>query len=157
VSDALVEAAKKRQSMERSLRESEDRLRLALASAGTGAWDWDLSTGIFTWDERMRGVWGLGADEPGTLETYLGAVHQQDRGRTRAAIQKAQEPAENPVEYDVEHRVVGKRDGIERWVGSQGRAHFQDGTVVRMTGTARDITERKRAEEHVHLLMREVT
>jgi PAS domain S-box-containing protein len=157
VSDALVEAAKKRQSMERSLRESEDRLRLALASAGTGAWDWDLSTGIFTWDERMRELWGLGADEPVTLETYLGAVHQQDRGRTRAAIQKAQEPAANPVEYDVEHRIVGKRDGIERWVGSQGRAHFQDSTVVRMTGTARDITERKRAEEHVHLLMREVT
>ena len=26
-----------------------------------------------------------------------------------------------------------------------------------MTGTARDITEHKRAEEHVHLLMREIT
>ena len=44
VGDALVEAAKKRQFMERSLRESEDRLRLALASADTGTWDWDLTT-----------------------------------------------------------------------------------------------------------------
>jgi len=156
VSDALVEAAKKRQSMEQSLRESDDRLRLALASAGTGTWDWDISAGTFTWDQRMRELWGLSEDEAVTLETYLGAVHPRDRERTLAAIQKAQEPA-NPVEYDVEHRVVGKRDGIERWVGSQGRAHFQDGGVVRMTGTARDITERKRAEEHVHLLMREVT
>jgi PAS domain S-box-containing protein len=156
VSDALVAAAKKRQSMEQSLRESEDRLRLALASAGTGTWDWDISAGTFTWDRRMRELWGLGADEPVALETYLGAVHPPDRERTLAAIHKAQEPT-NPVEYDVEHRIVGKRDGIERWVGSQGRAQFQDGAVVRMTGTARDITERKRAEEHVHLLMREVT
>lgn len=157
VGDALVEASKTRQSMERSLRESEDRLRLALASADTGTWDWDLNTGAFTWDQRMRELWGVGPDEPVTIDTYLAALHPQDREPTLAAIQKAQEPSASPVEYDVEHRVIGKRDGIERWVGSQGRAHFSDGTAVRMTGTARDITERKRAEEHVHLLMREIT
>jgi PAS domain S-box-containing protein len=157
VGDALVEAAKTRQSMEQSLRESEDRLRLALASTDTGTWDWDLNAGVFTWDERMRELWGLGPDEPVTIETYLGALHPQDREPTLHAIQKAQRAEASPAEYDVEHRVIGKRDGIERWVGSQGRAHFSDGAPVRMTGTARDITERKRAVEHVHLLMREIT
>ncbi len=157
VSDALVDAANTRQSMERSLRESEDRLRLALASADTGTWDWDLNTGAFTWDERMRELWGLGADEPVTLETYLSGVNPQDREATLAAIRKAQDAGESPVEYDVEHRVVARRDGDERWVASQGRAHFAGGAAVRMTGTARDITERKRGEEHVHLLMREIT
>ena len=157
VGDALVEAAKTRQSMEQSLRESEDRLRLALASTDTGTWDWDLNAGIFTWDERMRELWGVGPDEPVTIETYLGALHPQDREPTLQAIQKAQTAEASPAEYDVEHRVIGKRDGIERWVGSQGRAHFSDGVPVRMTGTARDITERKRAVEHVHLLMREIT
>lgn len=157
VGDALVEASKKRQSMEQSLRESEDRLRLALASADTGAWDWDLNTDSFTWDQRMRELWGLGADDPVTTETYLSGLHPQDRGPTLAAIEKAQQVGASPVEYDVEHRVIGKRDRVERWVGSQGRAHFAEGRPVRMTGTARDITERKRAEEHVHLLMREIT
>ena len=157
VGDALVEAAKTRQSMEQSLRESEDRLRLALASTDTGTWDWDLNAGVFTWDERMRELWGVGPDEPVTIETYLGALHPQDREPTLQAIQKAQRAEASPAEYDVEHRVIGKRDGIERWVGSQGRAHFSDGVPVRMTGTARDITERKRAVEHVHLLMREIT
>ncbi len=157
VGDALVEAAKTRQSMEQSLRESEDRLRLALASTDTGTWDWDLNAGVFTWDERMRELWGVGPDEPVTIETYLGALHPQDREPTLQAIQKAQRAEASPAEYDVEHRVIGKRDGIERWVGSQGRAHFSDGAPVRMTGTARDITERKRAVEHVHLLMREIT
>lgn len=157
VGDALVEAAKTRQSMEQSLRESEDRLRLALASTDTGTWDWDLNAGVFTWDERMRELWGVGPDEPVTIETYLGALHPQDREPTLQAIQKAQRAEASPAEYDVEHRVIGKRDRIERWVGSQGRAHFSDGVPVRMTGTARDITERKRAVEHVHLLMREIT
>ncbi len=48
-------------------------------------------------------------------------------------------------------------DGVERWVAAKGRAHFANGVPVRMTGTARDITERKRWEEHIQLLMREVT
>ena len=156
VSDALVEAAKTRQEMERSLRESEDRLRLALASANTGTWDWDFTTGTFTWDQRMRELWGLGPDEPVNAETYFLALHQQDQETTLAAIEKAWEPT-GPAEYDVEHRVIDKRTGIERWINSQGRAHFIDGAAVRMTGTARDITEHKRAEEHVHLLMREIT
>jgi PAS domain S-box-containing protein len=157
VGDALVEASKKRQSMEQSLRDSEDRLRLALASADTGTWDWDLTTGFFTWDARMRELWGLGAEDPVTLETYLAGLDPQDREPTLAAINKAQDIGDTPVEYDVEHRVIGKRDGVERWVGSQGRAHFAEGAPVRMAGTARDITERKRGQEHIHLLMREIT
>jgi PAS domain S-box-containing protein len=157
VGDALVDASKRRQSMERSQRESEDRLRRALTSADTGTWDWDLKSGAFTWDERMRELWGLGVDDPVTLETYLSALHPRDRDATLAAIQKAQDEGESPVEYDVEHRVIGKSDGVERWVSSQGRAHFAAGAAVRMTGTARDITERKRGEEHIHLLMREIT
>jgi PAS domain S-box-containing protein len=157
VGDALVEASKKRQSMEQSLRDSEDRLRLALASADTGTLDWDLTTGFFTWDARMRELWGLGADDPVTLETYLAGLDPRDREPTLAAINKAQNIGDAPVEYDVEHRVIGKRELVEHWVGSQGRAHFAEGAPVRMTGTARDITERKRGEEHIHLLMREIT
>ena len=84
-----MEAAKTRQEMERSLRESED--RLALASANTGTWDWDFTTGTST-DERMRELWGLGPDEPVNAETYFLALHQQDQETTLAAIEKAWEP-----------------------------------------------------------------
>ena len=157
VGDALVQASQTRQLMEQSLREGEDRLRLALASADTGTWDWDLKTGVLAWDQRMRELWGLGLDDPVTVETYLAALHPQDRGPTLAAIRKAQEMGDSPVEYDVEHRVKGVRDGAERWVAANGRAHFSDGAPVRMTGTARDITDRRRWEERIHLLMREVT
>jgi PAS domain S-box-containing protein len=103
----------------------------------------------------MRELWGLGPDEPVSTETYLFALHRQDQQTTLAAIEKAREPS-GPAEYNVEHRVIDKT-GVERWVNSQGRAHFIDGAAVRLTGTARDITEHKRAEEHIHLLMREIT
>ncbi|KAB2939998.1 MAG: PAS domain S-box protein [Hyphomicrobium sp.] len=142
--------------MEHSLRESEDRLRLALASADTGAWDWDLTSGALTWDTRMRALWGLNADDPVSFEVFVTALNPLDREATFAAIERAQDPTAN-AEYDVEYRVNGVRDGIERWVAAKGRAHFSAGKAVRMTGTARDITDRKRWEEHIQLLMREVT
>jgi len=156
VSDALVQASETRRKMEHSLRDGEDRLRLALASADTGTWDWDITTDALTWDDRMRELWGLEPDGAVTIDTYLSALHPQDRERTLAAIKSAQDP-DDPLEYDVEHRVRRARDGVECWVVAKGRAHFSNGVPVRMTGTARDITERKHWEEHTQLLMREIT
>ena len=156
VGEALAKASENRQLMERSLRASEDRLRLALASADTGTWDWDLKGGTLTWDQRMRELWGLGPDDPVSFDIFVSAVNPLDRESTLAAIERAQNAA-MPVEYDVEQRVNGVRDGVERWVAANGRAQFANGVPVRMTGTARDITDRKRWEEHIQLLMREVT
>jgi PAS domain S-box-containing protein len=156
VGEALSTASQKRRQMEQSLRESEDRLRLALASAETGAWDWNLNTGALTWDQRMRELWGLSADDLVSYDVFAAALHPIDREPATAALAQAQNP-DDPGEYDVEYRVRGVRDGVERWIGVKGRTHFTNGKAVRMAGTARDVTERKRWEEHIQLLMREVT
>ena len=156
VGEALARASEKRRQMEHSLRESEDRLRLALQSADTGAWDWDLINGTLTWDCRMRELWGLNADDPVSQDVFVAALNPQDREAALEAIERAKDPNAN-AEYDVEYRVTGVRDGDERWVAVRGRAQFVDGKAVRMTGTARDITESKRWEDHIRLLMREVT
>ncbi len=156
VGEALAKASEMRRHMEQSLRESEDRLRLALASADTGAWDWELTSGSLTWDPRMRALWGLSADDPVSFDVFASALNPLDREASFAATERARDPTLD-AEYDVELRVNGVRDGIERWVAIKGRAHFADGKAVRMTGTARDITESKRWEEHIQLLMREVT
>jgi PAS domain S-box-containing protein len=156
VGEALVEASKTREQIEQSLRESEDRLRVSLSSAETGAWDWDLTTGVLTWDARMRELWGLSLDDPVSFDVFASALNPLDRDATFAAVERSQDPAIG-AEYDVEYRVKGVRDGVERWVAAKGRAQFADGKPMRMSGTARDITEKKRWEEHTQLLMREVT
>jgi PAS domain S-box-containing protein len=156
VGDTLVVASETRRSMEQSLRQSEDRLRRALASADTGTWDWNFQSGAMTWDRRMRELWGLGPDEEVTFDRFLSAVHEQDRKGTLAAIERAKD-GDYPVEYDVEHRVKGIGDGVDRWVGAKGRAYFSKGVAVGMSGTARDVTERKNWEDHTTLLMREIT
>jgi PAS domain S-box-containing protein len=156
VGEALVKASETREEMEHSLRESEGRLRVALASAETGAWDWDLVTGVHTWDARMRELWGLAPEDPVSFDVFASALNPLDREATFAAVERSQDPEVN-AEYDVEHRVKGVRDGVERWVATKGRTQFAGGKAVRMSGTARDITDNKRWEEHTQLLMREVT
>ena len=156
VGEALAKASETRRRWSARCAKARIGCGLALASADTGTWDWDLKSGTLTWDQRMRELWGLGPDDPVTFDIFVSALNPLDRESTLAAIEKAQDAGE-PVEYDVEHRVNGMRDGVERWVAANGRAHFADGVPVRMTGTARDITDRKRWEEHIQLLMREVT
>lgn len=153
---ALSQASRTRARMEHSLRESDDRLRLVLRSAATGAWDWNLLTNELTWDSRMRELWGLGPEDTVTFDVFVESLHPDDREKVEGAIAQSQDPAD-PIEYDVEYRVTGKRNQRQRWIAARGRTYFGGGKPVRMAGTARDVTQRKRDEEHIHLLMREIT
>ncbi|MGV0103846.1 ATP-binding protein [Nostoc sp. DSM 114160] len=57
--------------------------------------------------------------------------------------------------YEIDYRILWK-DGTERWIFANGQVQFEGEGVskqaVRFLGTALDITERKRAEERLHLL-----
>jgi two-component sensor histidine kinase len=59
--------------------------------------------------------------------------------------------------YEVEYRIIRPSDGELRWIFGRGRT-VRDGAgqPVRYSGVDIDVTERKRAEEHVRLLMNEL-
>jgi signal transduction histidine kinase/CheY-like chemotaxis protein len=48
--------------------------------------------------------------------------------------------------YDIEYRVIGKTDGLERWIATRGRTNFENGVPVSFYGVALDVTGRKRIE-----------
>jgi two-component sensor histidine kinase len=54
--------------------------------------------------------------------------------------------------------VIGRADGLERWVSVNGTVRFDEAgrRPVRLVGTALDVTARKRVELRNELLMREV-
>lgn len=140
---------------ERALLESEARLRMAQQAAQLGIWDHDLVADTRTWDARMLELWGL---PPGTEVTPAmaeAAVHPDDRAARSAALARSRDPAGDGL-LVLEHRVIAPGTGDERWVAVNGRTRFEDGRPVRCLGTARDVTERRRAEERNTLLMREV-
>jgi PAS domain S-box-containing protein len=136
--------------------ESEAQLRLATEAAEIGLWDVDYVNDKLFWPPRVKAMFGISPDVPVTMADFYAGVHPSDREATEAAFAAACDPERRAL-YDVEYRTIGKEDGAVRWVAAKGRGVFDpDGHCVRVIGTALDITERKRAEEHHALLAREV-
>ena len=137
--------------VEAALDASEERLRLAVESTGLGLFDRDVPSGELRWTDRTRAIFGLGPDEPITLDRFEAMIHPEDVSRVRTASDRAIAP-QNPQDYDVEYRCL-RPDGSIRWVHSRGRALFEgsgvDRRVVRLVGAIQDITERKESESQL--------
>jgi len=132
-----------------------ERMQLALDAGRTGVWDWNLVTGQIHLDARVRQLWGISYDTPANLEMFRNAVHPHDQQRSREAVNVALDP-NNDGDYEIEYRVIGLIDQVERWVSIRGRTIFEAGRAVRILGTARDISGRKQREHHVRVLLREL-
>ena len=139
-----------REKVEEALRDSEERLRLAIESTELGTWEYEPVTGKMRLDARAQDLLGLTSDGAADYDAFLAMVHPEDRERTDKVIQRALDPA-GGGRYGTEYRIVGLRDGIERWVYATGQAFFegigQDRRASRFIGTVLDITERKHIEE----------
>jgi PAS domain S-box-containing protein len=143
---AVVEDITERKRAEKALRESEERLRLAVDAAAQQIWDWDFERDEIAWSgfdfEALLGY------PPGTFarrqESFLDLVHPEDRESVEQAVNRAL--AGGP-EYDIEFRYV-RTNGSICWVTSRGKiVRDANGKPIRMIGVARDISQRKQAEE----------
>lgn len=157
--DSMSEASTPQRRNDREKTEDRDatlaleRMRMALDASLTGIWDWDLVTGEVHLDERVRALWALPDDAPDSFEIFRNALHPNGGAHMSEA---AAFDRDQLGDYEAEYRIVGQTDGVERWVAVRGRTFFESGRAARIIGTARDITERKRREQHVHVLLREL-
>ncbi|HEX7237069.1 MAG TPA: PAS domain-containing protein [Gammaproteobacteria bacterium] len=137
---------RERAARERETAAAEQRavLEAALQSVDAGVHSWDPETGEAQWDARLRTLFGLGHDEPATRDALLEHVHPADRTRVERAVLDATSPG-GTRRYTVEFRVV-RDDGDIRWISSAGFGVFDGDRLVRLVGTARDVTERRRVE-----------
>ncbi len=129
----------------KALWESEERLRLAKSAAGLGVFDFNLLNQTAVCDERIRELWGFAENEPITYGQLTGSIHPQDLPGRNAAMQRALDP-EGDGEYQVEYRVINKKDKSERWVATTGKVFFSNGSAIRMVGVVRDISNQKKLE-----------
>ncbi|MCX7899804.1 MAG: PAS domain-containing protein, partial [Methylocystis sp.] len=132
-----------------------ERMQLALEAGRTGIWDWNLVTGEVHLDPRVRAMWALPEGAPVNFDVFRRALHPQDKKRSKETIGLALDP-DRDNDYEIEYRVVGISDKVERWISVRGRTFFEGGRAVRIIGTARDVTERKHREQHVRVLLREL-
>ena len=124
-------------------------LETALESVNAGVLSFDPETGEAHWDARLKSLFGFGPEQPPTHEALVARIHPDDRGRFEAAVAAVTSPA-GPRRYSVEVRIT-RGDGELRWLSSTGFAVFEGDRLVRLVGTARDVTERRNAEESLRL------
>jgi PAS domain S-box-containing protein len=153
--DGLQVDVTDRREMAAELREQRRRLEVAVEATGLGFWEWEIGAGKVTWSDRNRALFGLGPDDPVSVERYLELVHPEDVEQVRSAFLAARDRPQGGV-YSLEHRIVTPKGDV-RWVLAHGDiANDASGEARLAVGTSLDITARKLAEERRTLLMGEL-
>ncbi len=133
-----------------SLRKSEARLHEAVRLARLGYWSRDLKTGHLEWSDLLFQMFEIDPKTFGNnFEAFLSRLHPEDRSRVRETVVRAIAQIEA---FDHTYRIVCPSG--TRFIHEEGRVYVgKDGIPVRISGTARDVTEqvteiseRKRAE-----------
>jgi len=131
------------------IQQSEERLKLSLWGSGDEMWDWNINTGkIF-----RSNIWGYlefpqdGTRNKGGNKTNL---HQEDILRVKKALD---DHFDGKTDYfEVTYRV---KDNNEDWIWVLDRGKIvdrdSDDKPTRMTGTLKDISQIKKAEERLKL------
>ncbi|MGF2037141.1 MAG: sensor histidine kinase [Nostoc sp. CmiVER01] len=140
---------------EEVLKESEQRWQLALRGNNDGIWDWNVKTNEVFFSPRWKEMLGYENEEISNhLDERVTRVHPDDLDLVTQAVQD--HFAQKTPFYATEYRVLCK-NGTYKWILDRGQALWdKDGNVVRMTGTQKDITERKQAEETLSNLLEEL-
>jgi PAS domain S-box-containing protein len=143
-----------------ALRESTQRLAAAQKVAQMGDWEIDLVSGRITWSDELFRIYGLEIapqDNPAAKkltssstiigEEYLQYIHPDDRTTSQQAMQKAIVTGQP---YEVEQRIQ-RPDGKMRYLLLRGEPVTNEtGQVIRLFGTALDISDRKQIEQRLH-------
>ena len=129
-----------------AVRASEERLRLAQQAARIGTFERNMRTGVVTWTTELEAMYGLppGGFEGTTIAFFEKLLHPDDRAKVMGAVEgtlKTGEPTKG------EWRVLWP-DGSTHWIAGRWKVFMDEsGEPSRMIGVNIDVTERKRTEE----------
>ncbi len=136
------------------IRKSQKQLAVAQQIAHIGSWEWDVVENKIKWSEELIRIFGLDpASFDGTYQGYLERLHPEDRGFANATITRA---FHTKQPFCFEHRIVLTGGGTRTLEGRGEVISDSQGNIIRMTGTAQDITERKLQEEALKALAKRV-
>ena len=138
----LVLSLQRRRKAERSLRESEQRMKLAAEAAQLGMWEWELTSNKVFVAQNRKPI-NTESDWPSDYASFMSTVHPDDRDGVAQALAKA-------IGGDGNYEHVNRQllpDGRIRWIALRAQVEFDaEHKPVRMRGVGMDITARKLAE-----------
>jgi diguanylate cyclase (GGDEF)-like protein/PAS domain S-box-containing protein len=143
-----------RNAIRRSILENEERLKLTLWSSGDELWDWDIYQGqVFrsnTW-----GTLDFPQDDIRVNSSYEANIHPNDIQRVQQSLNE--HLSEKTEHYETTYRAKTYK-GDWLWVLDRGKVVARDSNhqPQRMTGTLKNISHLKEAEELLKLFKRSI-
>jgi PAS domain S-box-containing protein len=137
-----------------ALQRSEAMLAEAQRISHIGSWEWEVAADVVSWSDELYRIYGLDRTSfPGTYDGVLAHVHPDDLELVRTHVARA---LETGAPYAFRHRFL-RADGSTGMVESRGTVvRDEEGSVVRLAGTARDVTQEHEADEERRLLRAEL-
>jgi two-component system cell cycle sensor histidine kinase/response regulator CckA len=112
-----------------------------------GTWMWDVASNTVHWSDELFRLWGLEPQSiPLSYETYLSSVHPKDRDRVAALISRA---LAEKISFEFDFSLVHPSGGQYVYRSLVSVVCDETGQVVRMIGTAQDVTDRVRSDERL--------
>ncbi len=126
------------------LKESEEKLHNAQRLAHIGSWEWNIADNTIEWSDELYRIYGMTRENfVANYENYLKCIHPEDRENVDQIIQKAYQDHQP---FSFFHRLI-LPNGEERTLHARGGVFLnKEGQIVRMNGTAQDVTEHKQTE-----------
>lgn len=126
------------------LQHQADRLREVQRIGRIGSWEYDFHQQSAAWSEELFEIAGLDSRQPAPgYPDVLALVHPDDRLMYQALVEQSLATGGS---YNTDLRILCP-DGTLKYIAVHGEAVTDtQGQVIRMLGTAVDITERKQAE-----------
>jgi len=127
----------------RKAEQSAAQFRIVLESDDLGTFDYYPQTNDLIWSAKTKELFGLPYVAEVYYETYLNALHPDDKEKAHADFQKALQK-EHTGFYENEYRTMGFTDGKQRWLRSKGKVEFDaENKAIHFTGITQDITHQK--------------
>ncbi|MCW3119386.1 MAG: domain S-box protein, partial [Chitinophagaceae bacterium] len=142
---SLVDNVTERKISEEQIRQSESHLAEAQRLAKLGSWDYDFKADRLTWSEELYNVFDTDKRTfKETHDSFLNLVDKEDR---EFVLQTSKHTQQTGEPFTIEYHITTSK-GEKKVIQEHGYGQKDSkGNVIRLFGTAQDITERKKAEE----------
>jgi PAS domain S-box-containing protein len=134
-----------------SLADAQSRLESMLEIGEIGTWDWNIQSNRVYADRNLARMFRVADDQAqgGSLESYVDAVHPDDRELLNQVISEAVKAGDV---FSAEYRLTDD-DGEVRWITARARIERDEqGRPVNMPGVVIDVTERRLLEDNLRKL-----
>ncbi|MGA1625448.1 MAG: response regulator [Prochlorothrix sp.] len=133
--------------LEEEVQQKTNALREAQGLAHIGNWEFHVPTQQVQWSAELFHMFGLDANQPEpSYDEYWELIHPNDRPVLHLCVEQA---LSQGLPYVLDYR-ARQPDGSYRYHEGRGQAELNaEGQVVRLFGTALDVTDRKLVEQEL--------